>query len=408
MKKAILEGDWAEVDRLSTRPFMRNHKSFMYSAYEQQYLEYIEHHEIQKAFTHLNKRLKPLEHLQRTPTEFRDLCYLLTSKSVQDVPSFKNWEGIAASREKLVEMFQSMIDYDVADREGSVYVPPERLLNLLKQAVAYQVECSRYHTGAPKITTYGFWLADASLLHDFSALIIPNAIKTVYAGHTANVKCAKFVGEDGTRVVSGSSDQTCRIWNTETGDCSAVLTGHTSRIWDVSSRADGQFVASASGDTTIKLWDLGFSSYSCVSTLTGNDGDVYSVQYHPTGDYIVAGGYDKIVRLYDIERETITKTFIGHSLSVSKAIFTPLGNLIVTGSKDNTIKFWDIVSGLCIKTISSHLGEVTNVELSSDGCYLLSSSKDNSNRLWDVRMVGCLSLTLAPSDAEIQGTPKHV
>jgi hypothetical protein len=158
MKKALVEGDWPEVDRLCSKPFMRNHKTFLYSAYEQQYLEYIEHHEIQKAFTHLNKRLKPLEHLQRTPTEFRDLCYLLTSKSVQDVPSFKNWEGIAASREKLVEMFQSMIDYDVADREGSVYVPPGRLLTLLRQAVAYQVECSRYHTGAPKITTQVFFL----------------------------------------------------------------------------------------------------------------------------------------------------------------------------------------------------------------------------------------------------------
>ena len=42
MKKAILEGDWPEVDRLCARPFMRNHKSFLYSAYEQQYLEYIE------------------------------------------------------------------------------------------------------------------------------------------------------------------------------------------------------------------------------------------------------------------------------------------------------------------------------------------------------------------------------
>jgi hypothetical protein len=98
MKKVIMDGDWAEVDRLCSRPFMKNLKSFLYAAYEQQYLEYIEHHEIQKAFTHLQKRLKPLEHLQRTSTEFRDLCYLLTCKTVQDVPSFKNWEGIMASR----------------------------------------------------------------------------------------------------------------------------------------------------------------------------------------------------------------------------------------------------------------------------------------------------------------------
>lgn len=245
MKKAITEGDWPEVDRLCARPFMRSHKSFLYAAYEQQYLEYIEHHEIQKAFTHLNKRLKPLEHLQRTPTEFRDLCYLLTSKSVQDVQSFKNWAGIAASREKLVEMFQSMIGFDVAEREGSTFVPPNRLLTLLKQATAYQIQSSRYYPSVtPKITT---------LLHDFSAHVIPNSVKSTFKGHSANVKCAKFIGSDGNKVISGSSDKTCRIWDTETGSCISILSGHTSRIWDVSSRSDGTFVASASGDSTVKV-----------------------------------------------------------------------------------------------------------------------------------------------------------
>ncbi|KAI8900389.1 WD40-repeat-containing domain protein [Globomyces pollinis-pini] len=379
MKKAILEGDWADVDRLCSRPFMRNHKSFLYAAYEQQYLEYIDHHEIQKAFTHLNKRLKPLEHLQRTPTEFRDLCYLLTAKSVQDVPSFKNWEGIPSSREKLVEMFQNMIDFDIADREGSVFVPPYRLMTLLRQAVAYQIQCSRYHPSVtPKIST---------LLRDFSALIVPNATKTIFHGHQANVKCAEFLGSEGNFIISGSSDNTCMVWDTETGRHINTLNGHASRIWDLTSKSDGKFAASGSGDSTIKIWNVQNSLNPCVSTLVGHSGDVYSVKYHPGGDHLASGGYDRVVRLYDIEREKILKTFSGHSLSISKAIFSPLGNLIISGSKDSTIKFWDIVSGLCIKTISSHLGEVTSVEISSDGYYLLSSSKDNSNRLWDVRML---------------------
>ncbi|KAJ3086995.1 hypothetical protein HK102_012019 [Quaeritorhiza haematococci] len=118
MRKAILEGDWPEVDKLCSKPLVKNQKSFLYAVYKQQYLEYIEHHEIQKAFTHLNKRLKPLEHMQTTPNEFKDLCYALTAKSVHDVPSFKNWEGIGPTREKLVEQFQNMIDFEDADREG--------------------------------------------------------------------------------------------------------------------------------------------------------------------------------------------------------------------------------------------------------------------------------------------------
>lgn len=93
-----LEGEWQEVDRLCSRPLLKNHPAFLYSAYKQQYLEYIEHQETQKAFTHLTKRLKPLEYLQQTPIEFRDLSYLLTAKSVQEAPSFKNWQGVQASR----------------------------------------------------------------------------------------------------------------------------------------------------------------------------------------------------------------------------------------------------------------------------------------------------------------------
>ncbi|OAJ37621.1 hypothetical protein, variant 1 [Batrachochytrium dendrobatidis JEL423] len=379
MRKAIFDGDWPEIDKLCSRPLIRNNKSFVYAAYKQQYLEYIEHHEIQKAFTHLNKRLKPLEHLQTTPNEFKDLCYLLTAKSVQDSPLFKNWEGIGPSREKLAELFQSMIDYDEGDREGAVYVPPKRLLKLLRQAIAYQMGSSRY---APTITP-----KISSLLQDYSSLVVPNTVKSVFSGHTGNIKCVEFVGEDGKQIVSGSSDNTCRVWHTETGVQMGILEGHTSRIWDVTSTLNGNYVASASGDSTIKVWSINDSGMPCLSTLSGGSGDMYTVKYHPTHSFLVSGGYDKVVRLYDIERGVAAKTFTGHQLSVSKVIFNPLGNLIISGSKDNTIKFWDIVSGLCIKTISSHLGEVTCVEMNSDGTLLLSSSKDNSNRLWDIRML---------------------
>ncbi|KAI9097009.1 WD40-repeat-containing domain protein [Phlyctochytrium arcticum] len=383
MRKAVLDGDWAEVDRLCTKTLMKNHKSFMYAAYKQQYLEYIEYHELQKAFTHLNKRLKPLESMQTTPQEFKDLCYLLTAKSVQDAASFKNWEGIGPGREKLAENFQNMVDFETADREGSVYLPPQRLLTMLRQAVAYQIESSRYHPRiAPRVTT---------LLDDYHSLIIPNAVKSTLTGHKGNVKCVEFIGEEGLAILSGSSDNTCRVWDTETGECQTVLEGHTSRIWDVASSKNGSLLASASGDGTVKLWDYKphkTSATPCVATfLEEGGGDVYSVKFHPTGTHIATGGYDKVVRLYDIERATVVKSFSGHQLSVSQTIFSPLGNLIVSGSKDNTIKFWDIVSGLCIRTITSHLGEVTSVEMSSNGSLLLSSSKDNSNRLWDIRML---------------------
>lgn len=41
----------------------------------------------------MTKRLKPLERYAGSPEEFKDLCFLLTCKNIQDAPSFKNWDG---------------------------------------------------------------------------------------------------------------------------------------------------------------------------------------------------------------------------------------------------------------------------------------------------------------------------
>ncbi|EXX66134.1 Rsa4p [Rhizophagus irregularis DAOM 197198w] len=372
LKKAILDfynWIWAEVDKLSAKPLVKNHKSFLYAVYKQQYLEYIEHQEIQKAFTFLNRRLKPLEHLQTTSNEllFVNCMMHLHSKIGKEL----------GQQEKLVEQFQNMLNFENTDKDGSVYVPPNRLLTLLRQAVAYQIEFSRYHPRvSPRVNT---------LLQDYTSFVIPNAVRATLTGHHGNVKCVEFIGEEGREIVSGSSDNTLRIWDTENSKEMGILEGHESRIWDVSSNKIGTMVSSASGDGSIKLWDT--SKHVCVTSFTEHSSDVYSVRFHP-GDVksYCKGGYDKIIRLYDVSAGRLVKTFTGHQLSVSKTIFNPLGNLIVSGSKDNTIKFWDIVSGLCIRTISSHLGEVTSVEMNSSGTLLLSSSKDNSNRLWDVRM----------------------
>lgn len=252
---------------------VKNHRSFLYSVYKQQYLEYLERREIQKAFTFLNKRLKPLEHFQTKPNEFKDMCYLLTAKSIHEAPSFKNWEGIMASREGLVDQLQSMLEFETADRTGNRHIPPDRLLALLRQAVAYQIEFSRYH---PKIAP-----TVNSLLDDYTSFVIPNAVGATLTGHQGNVKCIEFIGEEGKKIVSGSSDNTLRIWDTESAKCLDVLHGHRSRIWDLSTTHQGDFVASASGDSTVKIWNLKNAKATCAATLNGHAGDVYSVRYHP-------------------------------------------------------------------------------------------------------------------------------
>ncbi|KAJ1886801.1 hypothetical protein LPJ66_009446 [Kickxella alabastrina] len=380
LRSAILDGEWTEVDRICQAGSLKDKKHILYKVYKQQYLELIDDNEVQKAFTTLNKYLKPLEAQQSCQVEFRDLCYLLTAKSIQDAPAFHDWDGIASSREKLAEYLQSILEFEIIGRESEPqHLRPNRLITMLRQAVAYQIESCQYHAEAiPSVT---------SLLNDYAPVVVPNSEQASFVGHLGNVKCTTYVGASGKYVASGSSDNSIRIWDSSTAACLAVLRGHTSRIWDICSDRSGTTLFSASGDGTVRIWDIrDLHKPQCTQVVQPDGGgDIYSVSLNPLESHLVIAGYDRTIRLYDRVTGRMVQTFQGHELSVAHAVTNPLGNLVISGSKDQTIRFWDMMSGSCVKSLRSHLGEVTSVATSDSGMLLLSSSKDNSNRLWDLR-----------------------
>ena len=76
----------------------------------------------------------------------------------------------------------------------------------------------------------------------------------VLRGHTVGVRTCAF-SPDGTRIVSGSDDNTLRLWDVETGDEIAVLRGHTGGVLTCAFSPDGMRVVSGSNDGSLRLWD---------------------------------------------------------------------------------------------------------------------------------------------------------
>jgi WD40 repeat protein len=60
---------------------------------------------------------------------------------------------------------------------------------------------------------------------------------------------------DGKQVASGSSDESVKLWNIETGTCESTMTRHSGSVSSVVFSADGQWVVSGSMGRTIRLWD---------------------------------------------------------------------------------------------------------------------------------------------------------
>ena len=59
--------------------------------------------------------------------------------------------------------------------------------------------------------------------------------------------------QDGSRVVSGSDDETILIWNAATGKVEAILKGHTNQVRSVAFSQDGSRVVSGSDDQTVRI-----------------------------------------------------------------------------------------------------------------------------------------------------------
>jgi WD40 repeat protein len=90
-----------------------------------------------------------------------------------------------------------------------------------------------------------------------------SATQVVMEGHSNWVFSVAF-SPDGTRIVSGSSDKTMRIWDAQTGLQTTVLEGHSGPVYSVAFSPDGTRIVSGSLDETVRIWDAQTGLHRCV------------------------------------------------------------------------------------------------------------------------------------------------
>ena len=158
-------------------------------------------------------------------------------------------------------------------------------------------------------------------------------------GHTAPVTAVAF-SPDGTTLASASADSTIKIWNKKTGQLLRTLTGHVHGVCCIAYSPDGGLLASGGDDAYVRLWDA--TSGTLRVRLSENTSKVRCLTFSPNGERLAAGRQDSSIELWNVKSRTLAATFKGHKKAVLTVAFTPTGNLLVSGSADQAVKLWSL------------------------------------------------------------------
>ncbi len=221
----------------------------------------------------------------------------------------------------------------------------------------------------------------------------------VLDGHSGWISAIAF-SPNGQLLASASIDKSVRLWNPENGTACGNLEGHMGAVQAVSFSPDGELLATGSDDHTVRLWNMRACTPIC--TLKGHTSSIKTVAFSSDGQLISSLSSGGIIRLWEAKSARPCGALEGHTSEVQAVVFSPDGTLLAAACSDGKVRLWNTKAGTARSTLDGHLSTVNAIAFSPDGRILASGSEDHTVRLWNA-IDGSARSTLQGHSEPIRG-----
>lgn len=214
-------------------------------------------------------------------------------------------------------------------------------------------------------------------------------------GHENNVLSVDLNG-DGSLAVTGSSDQTVKLWDAAAGTCLKTFIGHIEKtdnknygVNDVRLSKDGSKIFSCGEDKTIREWDI--ASEKCLRMFTSRESVIKSMDLTSDEKTLIAGELFGNIGIWDLTSgESLGFLQSTGKYAMNKVRITPDGRFVLTGENDGLLRIFDADDEKILFERRASVYGLGNIALDANSRFAAAGGLNSNLKLWSIDTGRCL------------------